>query len=90
MLDLLERQNLFVVPLDDHRRWYRYHHLFADVLHAHLLRERPDDISELHARASRWYVENGHTEDAIRHALAAGDTETAANLVERAPPGPAT
>ncbi|KQW50970.1 LuxR family transcriptional regulator [Nocardioides sp. Root1257] len=86
MLDLLERQNLFVVPLDDHRRWYRYHHLFADVLHAHLLQERPDDVPALHARASRWYAANGHTEDAIRHALAAGDTATAADLVELALP----
>ncbi len=53
MLDLLDRQNLFLVPLDDHRRWYRYHHLFADVLHAHLLDERPGDVAELHRRASR-------------------------------------
>ncbi|WP_243061050.1 LuxR C-terminal-related transcriptional regulator [Nocardioides sp. SR21] len=86
MLDLLERQNLFVVPLDDHRRWYRYHHLFADVLAAHLFQERPEDVPALHARASRWYAGNGHTEDAIRHALAAGDTATASDLVELALP----
>lgn len=86
MLDRLERQNLFVVPLDDHRRWYRYHHLFADVLAAHLLQERPEDVPDLHARASRWYAENGHTEEAIRHALAAGATATAADLVELALP----
>jgi LuxR family maltose regulon positive regulatory protein len=87
MLDLLERQNLFLLPLDDHRHWYRYHHLFADVLHTHLLRERPEDVPDLHRRASRWYAENGQTEDAIRHALAAGDVEDAADLVERALPG---
>jgi LuxR family maltose regulon positive regulatory protein len=86
MLDLLERQNLFLVPLDDHRRWYRYHHLFADVLQAHLLQERPDDVPELHRRAGRWNADNGFTEDAVRHALAAGDVDTAANLVEAAIP----
>ena len=58
MLESLERQNLFVVPLDDHRRWYRYHHLFADVLRAHLLAER-GDVAELHRRASRWYADAG-------------------------------
>ncbi|HEU5037508.1 MAG TPA: LuxR C-terminal-related transcriptional regulator [Nocardioides sp.] len=86
MLDLLDRQNLFLVPLDDHRRWYRYHHLFADVLHAHLLQERSGDAAELHRRASRWYAAEGDVEAAVRHALAAGDAETAAELVELALP----
>jgi len=89
LLDLLDRQNLFLVPLDDHRRWYRYHHLFADVLRAHLLRERPDDVPELHRRASRWYAathEARDIEDAVRHALAAGDVDDAAGLVELAMP----
>ena len=59
MLERLERDNLFVVPLDDERQWYRYHHLFADVLQAHLLEEQPDQLPALHRRASEWYEENG-------------------------------
>lgn len=86
MLEDLDRQNLFVVPLDDHRRWYRYHHLFADVLRAHLLQERPDDVAGLHRRASAWHAGAGRTEDAVRHALAAGDAGRAADLVEVALP----
>lgn len=86
MLDLLERQNLFLVPLDDRRQWYRYHQLFADVLQTHVLQERPDDVPDLHRRASSWFADHGHMEDAIRHALAAHDTDTAADLVEQALP----
>ena len=86
MLTSLERQNLFVVPLDDHRRWYRYHHLFADVLRAHLLQERSGQVVELHRRASRWYDGDGDAVAAVRHALAAGDAEHAADLIERALP----
>ena len=59
MLAALERGNLFLVPLDDRRQWYRYHQLFADVLQAHLLDEQPDDVPELHRRASIWYEQNG-------------------------------
>ena len=55
MLEALDRGNLFLVPLDDRRQWYRYHHLFADVLHARLLDEQPDDLRILHRRASDWY-----------------------------------
>ena len=84
VLDLLERSNLFVVPLDDSRQWYRYHHLFADVLRAHLVEERPDEVAGLHRRASQWYDVDGETEAAVRHALAAGDVEAAADLVEGA------
>ncbi len=87
MLESLERANLFVVPLDDSRRWYRYHHLFADVLQTHLADERPDDVPVLHRRASRWYEQQGETSPAVRHALAAGDVERAAGLVELAIPG---
>ncbi len=87
MLESLDRGNLFVVPLDDRRRWYRYHHLFADVLHAHLAEERPDQVPLLHRRASDWYGRNGEPSPAIRHALAAGDVERAAGLVELAIPG---
>jgi LuxR family transcriptional regulator, maltose regulon positive regulatory protein len=86
MLDLLDRQNLFLVPLDDQRQWYRYHHLFADVLRAHLAQTRPEDAAELHRRASRWYAANEDVEEAVRHALNAGDAATAAELAESALP----
>lgn len=82
MLTMLERANLFVVPLDDARRWYRYHHLFADVLRAHLLEEQPDLVPQLHGRASRWFEQQGQPAEAIRHALAAHDLTRAAGLVE--------
>jgi LuxR family transcriptional regulator, maltose regulon positive regulatory protein len=86
MLEALERGNLFVVPLDDKRQWYRYHHLFADVLHAHLMAEQPAGVAALHRRASEWYEQNGLPAEAIRHALAAEDFERAAGLVELAWP----
>ena len=86
MLETLDRGNLFVVPLDDRRRWYRYHQLFADVLQARLLDERPGQVPGLHRRASEWYEQNGELPEAVRHALAAGDFERAAGLVERAIP----
>jgi LuxR family maltose regulon positive regulatory protein len=82
MLEALERGNLFVVPLDDKRQWYRYHHLFADVLHSHLTGAQPDRVPTLHGRASEWYEHNGSPADAVRHALAAKDFERAAGLVE--------
>jgi LuxR family maltose regulon positive regulatory protein len=82
----LERANLFVVPLDDRRQWFRYHHLFADVLQAHLMEQYPDDLPELHRRASAWYEANGELSTAVRHVLAAGDVERAADLIERAMP----
>ena len=85
-LEALERANLFLVPLDDQRRWYRYHHLFADVLRAHLLDEAPDLVPELHRRASDWCEAHDDRAEAIRHAMAAGDTERAATLVELAAP----
>jgi LuxR family maltose regulon positive regulatory protein len=86
MLESLERANLFLVPLDDQRRWYRYHHLFADVLRAHLRSEHPELEAELHERASRWYADAGDAVPAVRHALASGDLERAADLVEEATP----
>ncbi len=86
MLESLDRGNLFLVPLDDRRRWYRYHHLFADVLQARLLDEYPGQAPELHRRASAWYEQNGERSLAIGHALAAGDFGRAANLVELAIP----
>jgi LuxR family maltose regulon positive regulatory protein len=82
----LERTNAFLVPLDDHRSWYRYHHLFADVLQARLLAERPDALPRLHLAASAWYAAAGHRPDAVRHALAAEEFDRAALLMEEAIP----
>jgi LuxR family maltose regulon positive regulatory protein len=81
-LEALERENLFVFPLDEERRWYRYHHLFAEVLRHHLRRSQPNSVPELHRRASRWCEQNGLVDEAIGHALAAHDFEGAARLVE--------
>src|SRR5829696_6392445 len=86
MLEALDRANLFLVPLDDSRRWYRYHHLFADVLQTHLLDEHPGQVAALHRRASEWYEQHTEPAQAVRHALAAGDVERAAALVELAIP----
>lgn len=84
MLEILERSNLFVVPLDDTRQWYRYHHLFAEVLHARLMEEHPERVPALHQRASAWYEQHGLPFEAIRHAFAAEDPGRAAGLVELA------
>ncbi|MGZ5403984.1 MAG: LuxR C-terminal-related transcriptional regulator [Nocardioides sp.] len=85
-LEVLDRDNLFLVPLDDERSWYRYHHLFADALQARLLAEHPDRARELHRRASAWYATHHLSVDAVRHALAAEDVDRAAFLVEDAVP----
>ena len=84
MLEALDRGNLFLVPLDDRRQWFRYHHLFADVLQARLLDEQPGQIPGLHLRASAWFQRNGEQSVAVSHALAAGDFQRAAELVELA------
>ena len=84
MLETLERGNLFVIPIDDQRQWYRYHHLFAEVLQAHLAEAQTGQVPSLHQRASAWYEHNGYSSDAIRHALAAKDFERAAGLIELA------
>jgi LuxR family maltose regulon positive regulatory protein len=81
MLEALERDNLFVVPLDDKRQWYRYHHLFADVLRAHAMEEQPAQIPALHRRAAAWFEEHGMAAEAIEQARAAGDHETVARLL---------
>jgi LuxR family maltose regulon positive regulatory protein len=86
MLEALDRGNLFLVQLDDRRRWYRYQHLFGDVLRARLEDEQPDHVRELHLRASGWYERNGERSEAIRHALAAEDFSRVAELVELAIP----
>lgn len=82
----MERDNLFVTPLDDERRWYRYHHLFRDCLSSRLVEEEPDSLPELHRRASRWYEGNGQVDESIGHAVAAHDFESAARLVEEQAP----
>jgi LuxR family transcriptional regulator, maltose regulon positive regulatory protein len=83
LLAKLDAGNLFVIPLDEERHWYRYHHLFADLLRSELTRTQPDWIPELHRRASRWYEENGDIQAAIEHALQDSDLTRAANLIQQ-------
>ena len=85
-LERLDRDNLFVVPLDDRRHWYRYHHLFADVLRGRLLDEQPAVVPELHRRAAGWHESEGDVEQAIRHHLQGDDHERAAVLTESVMP----
>jgi LuxR family maltose regulon positive regulatory protein len=82
VLEALEAANLFLVPLDEQRRWYRYHHLFADILRQRLEREMGDLVPELHRRASEWYEREGLISEAIGHALTSGDFERAAHLIQ--------
>ena len=82
----LERANLFLFPLDDQRAWYRYHHLFADVLRARLHQARGGDVSSLHLRASRWYEDNDEVGSSVGHALDAQDYVRATYLMETALP----
>jgi LuxR family maltose regulon positive regulatory protein len=83
MLQEIERAGLFLVPLDEVRGWWRYHHLFADLLRARLQAEQPGLVRALHGAAAAWSEGHDLADDAVRHALAAGDTEWAARLVER-------
>ncbi len=83
MLESLEKMNLFVIPLDNERRWYRYHHLFADVLRKRLEQQYPRLLPELHQRASAWYEQNGLIPEAIRHSLTAGDQGRVIQLIEK-------
>jgi len=87
MLATLERSNLFLIPLDDERRWYRYHHLFADVLRVRLLAHDTNRANILHRRASDWFERIGSPEEAIRHAFAASDFARAARVIESTIPG---
>ncbi|MEM8857524.1 MAG: LuxR C-terminal-related transcriptional regulator [Chloroflexota bacterium] len=84
ILEQLEADNIFLIPLDNERRWYRYHHLFSDLLRTRLAQAQPELVPELHQRASNWYGANGRSADAIRHALTAKDFELAAAHVELA------
>lgn len=82
-LESLERANLFIVPLDNERRWYRYHHLFGELLRQRLGQTLGETaISELHIRASAWYEQNGLLVEAFQHATAAGDIERAEGLID--------
>lgn len=81
ILEQIENANLFLVRLDDVRHWYRYHHLFSDLLRHYLRREQSGLIPTLHLRASRWYEDEGYPDEAVQHALAGVDYERAANLV---------
>ncbi len=83
MLEAVERVNLFVTPLDEVRGWWRYHHLFADLLRVRLGQRTEDDVAELHRRAARWHEAAGDVNPAVRHALDAGETRWAAELIER-------
>ena len=82
ILEMLEHANLFIVPQDEDRCWYRYHHLFADLLRQRLYQQQPDNVAEYHRRASIWYEDNGQEIEAFHHAVAANDFEHAACLVE--------
>ena len=86
ILKQLEQDNLFLVPLDDHRKWYRYHRLFADFLQSHLQRDMPDRVVDLHCWAAEWYERNGMADQAVNHLLDAGDFEWAARLIQQAAP----
>ncbi len=83
LLEQVERARLFVVPLDEVRGWWRYHHLFADLLRARLQAEQPGRVPGLHRNAAAWYAERGLADDAIRHAVAAGEMTWAARLIEQ-------
>ena len=83
MLETLERANLFTVPLDNRRQWYRYHHLFGDLLRYRLHERFPERVATLHHRASEWFEENGSMEEAVEHALSADAYERAAELIEQ-------
>jgi LuxR family maltose regulon positive regulatory protein len=83
MLESLERHNLFVVPLDDERQWYRMHDLFREVLLARLQASEPELAPVLHQRAAHWYAAHGELREAIAHALAAEDFAYAAGVIER-------
>ena len=86
LLEALERNNLFVVPLDDRREWYRYHHLFADAMRHRLSQRHTVLVPRLHERASHWFEQHGFPDEAVAHALHAGSFERAATLIERAAP----
>ena len=80
-LETIERSHLFLVALDDRRQWFRYHHLFTDALRSQLTASEPDRPAQLHRAAAHWYAGEGMLDDAIGHALAAGESDYAAAFV---------
>jgi LuxR family maltose regulon positive regulatory protein len=86
VLEYLEHANLFIYPLDDQRHWYRYHHLFADLLRQRLVQTYPGQVATLYLRASQWYEQAGFIDQAVQHALAAQAFDRAAALLEQAAP----
>src|SRR5688500_5477558 len=83
MLEWLERENLFINPLDEDREWYRYHRLFADVLRQGLQRARPSEVGELHRRAAGWYLAHDRPEDSFKHAVLGDDDEIGVQVVDQ-------
>jgi len=83
ILGILDRANLFIVPLDEDQYWYRYHHLFADLLRQRLISHNRGLINELHARAAKWYEDNDDLSEAVHHALVGKDTKSAIRLIEK-------
>jgi len=82
LLHELERTNLFLVPLDEKRRWFRFHHLFASAARSELELEEPERVPALHAAAAQWFRDHGHVDEAVLHSLASGSTSDAAQLVQ--------
>ena len=82
-LEKLEHANLFIVPLDDERCWYRYHHLFAELLQQRVIQKHPDQLLTLHLKASDWFEENGLMDEAVDHAFQTGEIDHAVNLIEK-------
>lgn len=87
LLQMLEQANLFVIPLDERRQWYRYHQLFADLLYSQLMQTEPGLAQVLHSRASAWFEQNGWLDEAIEHALKAGEKARASELIQQAAEG---
>jgi LuxR family transcriptional regulator, maltose regulon positive regulatory protein len=83
MLETLERENLFLGPLDDSREWFRYHPLFADFLHEELNRNYPHEVTDLHRRAARWYLAHDLPDPAFHHAVEGGDAELVVQIFDR-------
>ena len=81
ILESIDRRRLFIIPLDDKRQWFRYHHLFGEMLYARLLRKSPEIVAELYQRASAWHADHGLKEDAVNYALEGKDFSQAANLI---------
>lgn len=81
VLEMIERENLFVVPLDTSRHWYRYHQLFAELLRTELRRSEHDLVSDLHRRAAAWFETEGLIDEAVRHLIAGGDIERSADMI---------